>query len=281
MQLHRVPPLALALSLTFFASVRADAQVVFSASGASAATITTTVDAFRTALGPLNPNSAGSFGTGRREINWDGVPDVFAAPNSLPANFFNANSPRGVVFSTPGSGFQVSATAASGAGVEFGNINPTYPGLFEPFSAQRLFTAVGSNITDVSFFIPGAATPAWTTAFGAVFTDVDLANTTSLQFFDLFNNSLGTFFAPNASGDQTLSFLGVQFAAGTQIGRVRITAGNAVLSAGTTAGDVVVMDDFIYAEPVSIQQVVPEPATLLLLAGGLGVLGFARRRRIG
>ena len=35
---------------------------------------------------------------GRREINWDGVADGFAAPNNLPANFFNKNSPRGVVF---------------------------------------------------------------------------------------------------------------------------------------------------------------------------------------
>ena len=36
------------------------------------------------------------------EINWDGVPDALASPNSFPANFFNVNSPRGTVFSTPG-----------------------------------------------------------------------------------------------------------------------------------------------------------------------------------
>ena len=93
---------------------------VFTATGAAPADIQATVDSFRTALGALNPNVAGSFGTGRREINWDGVPDGFSAPNSLPANFFNSNSPRGAVFSTSGSGFQVSSTAASGTPVEFG-----------------------------------------------------------------------------------------------------------------------------------------------------------------
>src|SRR5438045_2386489 len=80
------------------------AGIAFSNSGANAAAIQTTVDSFRTALGTLNANVAGSFGSGRREINWDGVPDTLAAPNLLPANFFNVNSPRGVVFSTVGTG---------------------------------------------------------------------------------------------------------------------------------------------------------------------------------
>ena len=77
--------------------------------GADAAAIQDTVDAFRTALGTLNPNTAGSVGSGRREINWDGVPDQFADPNDLPLDFFNVNSPRGAVFATPGSAVRVSA----------------------------------------------------------------------------------------------------------------------------------------------------------------------------
>src|ERR671926_553900 len=87
------------------------AELIFSATGSSGADIQAAVNAFRTDLGTLNANVAGSFGAGRREINWDGVPDALAAPNNLPANFFNANSPRGVVFSTSGTGFQVSANS--------------------------------------------------------------------------------------------------------------------------------------------------------------------------
>ena len=271
------------ITLMFSAiSAASAAPVQFSAQGAGAADIFSTVNAFRSAVGTLNPNVAGSFGSGRREINWDGVPDSSAAPGNLPANFFNVNSPRGVVFSTPGTGFQVSANAGV-APVEFGTINPTYPGLFATFSPQRLFTSLGSNITDVNFFVPGSTSSASVSAFGAVFTDVDLANTTSLQFFDLSNQLLATtFFAPSAVGNETLSFLGVLFDAGERIGRVRITAGNAALGASVfDAGgtDLVVMDDFIYAEPIAASTV-PEPATLLLVGPLLAALWMLRRRRL-
>ena len=84
-----------------FAAVPSQAQTIFSASGPDPASVQPTVDAFRAGLGTLNPNVAGSLGIGRREINWDGVPDGLSAPNNLPADFFNVNSPRGVVFSTP------------------------------------------------------------------------------------------------------------------------------------------------------------------------------------
>src|SRR5215831_7508968 len=69
--------LAQALGITFFSS------------GPDASAITPSVDAFRSDLGSLNPNVTGSFGTGRREINWDAVPANFSAPNLLPNNFFN------------------------------------------------------------------------------------------------------------------------------------------------------------------------------------------------
>ena len=238
--------------LVLLASNAFGAAVVFSASGADAAAIQTTVDAYRTALGTLNANVVGSFPSGRREINWDGVPDALSAPNNLPANFFNVNSPRGVVFSTPGTGFQVSANSINPTStpVEFGNINAAYPTYFATFSPQRLFTALGSNVVDVNFFVPGSATPATTSGFGAVFTDVDLASTTSIQYFDAGGSSLGTFFVPaGIGGSESLSFRGVLFNAGERVGRVRITSGNAALGPVETSIDLVVMDDFIYAEP--------------------------------
>jgi hypothetical protein len=237
------------------------AAVTFSASGVNPASIQTTVDAFRTALGTLNANVAGSFPSGRREINWDGVPDALAAPNNLPANFFNVNSPRGVVFSTPGTGFQVSANAGVGP-VQFDNINATYSAIFQTFSPQRLFTALGSNIVDVNFFVPGSTTPATTSGFGAVFTDVDLASVTSIQYFDAVGNSLGSSFVPALAGSESLSFLGILFNAGESVGRVRITSGNAALGPNeTSVVDMVVMDDFIYAEPQA--PVTPTPTATL------------------
>src|SRR5262245_59764126 len=99
------------------------------ASGASPAAIQAAVDQFRADLGTLNPNVRQTFTSGRREINWDGVPDGGSAPNSLKGDFFNLNSPRGAMFtSTAGpflngpfaQPFQVSSSAASGVPVRFG-----------------------------------------------------------------------------------------------------------------------------------------------------------------
>ena len=255
----------------------ADAQTVFSGSGS---TTTQAVTDFRSATGALNPNVAGSFGTGRREINWDGVPDAVAAPNNLPANFFNVNSPRGAVFSTPGTGFQVSASASNvfGAPVEFGNINPSYPQHFTAFSSQRLFTAIGSNIVDVTFFIPGTNSSAFVTGFGAVFSDIDLAGSTSLTFFGANNLLLGTWDAPSITGNETLSFLGILFG-DPIVSRVRITSGNAALGVFESSNiDLVVMDDFIFGEP-TLAAAVPEPASWAMMLLGFGAIGLSMRRK--
>jgi len=265
---------AASLLLVLNVASAAAAPIPFSGSGSSPADILAVVNAYRADLGGLNLNVVGSLGSGRREINWDGVPDLLSAPNPLPANFFNVNSPRGVVFTTAGTGFQVSATAASGTPIEFGNINVTYPGLFQTFSPQRLFTALGSNSLDVNFFVPGSTTPALTRGFGSVFTDVDLANTTSIEFFGANNVSLGVFFVPVAN--EGLSFLGVDFGSNI-VSRVHITNGNTALGPNETgAVDLVVMDDFLYGEPVGI----PEASTLILLLGGLlgrGLIGAWRK----
>ena len=233
--------------------------IVRSASGPFPASIQAVVDQFRADLGSTNNGVGGTFPSGHREINWDGVPDSFSAPNNLPANFFNANSPRGAVFSTTGSGFQVSAKAGNPTvtAVRFGNLDPNYPNDFQTFSPERLFVALGSTVTDVTFFVPGTSTAAFVNGFGAVFTDVDFATTASLQFFDSSGVSLGTFAVPSQlPGSQNLSFLGVSFNAGEKVARVRIVSGNAAPGAHddpASGADVVAMDDFLYGEPQSLQ----------------------------
>jgi len=196
--------------------------------------------------------------TGANAAAIDGVPDAASAPNNLPLQIFNVTSPRGVVFSTPGIGFQVSAgpTNPTATPVEFGNLNPTYPTIFQTFSPPKLFTPLGSNLTDVTFFVAGSTTPATVSGFGAVFTNVANPNTTSIQYFDFYGTSLGTFFVPATAGGKTLSFLGVTFNAGERVGRVRITTGTTALGPNDAppGTNIVVMDDFIYGEPVACIQ---------------------------
>jgi hypothetical protein len=132
-------------------------------------------------------------------------------------------------------------------------------------------------VLDVIFFVPGSTTAALTNGFGAVFTDVDLANTTSLTFFDSANASLGTFFVPaGTTADESLSFLGVDFGSAI-VSRVRITNGNAALGPTDGGGiDVVVMDDFLYGEPIAA---VPEPSTWAMMLIGFAGVGFMTYRR--
>lgn len=240
----------------------AQAQTEFAISGANAAAIQATVDSFRTALGALNPNDPGSTGIGRREITWDGVPDADAAPSRFPGELFNqptAGLAAGVVIAIPAPGVlsAVSADALNPTATlpEFGDLNVTYPTAFEPFSSERLFAPLGTNIVDVVFRVPGSNTEAEVRGFGAVFTDVDTVGTSTIEYFHR-NASLGVFDVPELAGDGSLSFLGVDFG-DFVVTRVRITAGEAALGLDdvtqTPANqDVVALDDFIFGEPVPI-----------------------------
>ena len=263
-----------ALGLVLSARPALASSITFSAAGTDVASITPTVNAFRAAIGGVNnANAAGPLATGRREINWDGGGGVVAtAPAGTPFNGFQ--NTRGALFTTPGTGF-VQATPG-GLDTFFGRVDGLYDLTFDAFSLERVFTPVASNITDTTFFIPGSGgtSPATVTAFGAVFSDVDQANISSLQFFDVNGASLGTFFVPAILGQNTFSFLGVQFN-GELVFRVRITTGDQVLSQTNTLFDQVVLDDFIFSEP----QAVPEPSSLVLLLTGASFVGWSLRRR--
>jgi hypothetical protein len=214
--------------------------------------ITAKVTEFRTLLGdPSNGGTAGEQPAGRREISWDGAgANPFNNRNDFPAAFFNTNVKSGAVFTTPGTGFRNDS-------LEFSEVNATYAAEFSTFSPTKIFAPVGSNVMDVDFQIAGQPTPALVTGFGAVFSDVDAADATTIEFFDVNGQSLGSIAAPVRSDAAGLSFVGARFSEAV-VARVRITLGTGVLGVtnDVSAGgpvDLVVADNFIYGEPKSIQ----------------------------
>jgi hypothetical protein len=216
---------------------------VFQAAGPTAESIEGIVDDFRAALGdPNNGNAAGPLATGRREINWDGGGGVDATGLS-----------------------QAPPSGGPTNGLEGLFNNPTYATTFSTFSPLRLFTPVGSNITEALFFVPGfsGAFPATVRGFGAIFTDVDEPNgigplgrrgnprgaSTLIEYFDENAKLIFSSFVPASPGDASLSFFGIVFDEAV-IARVRITTGNAAPGPNDdTENDIVMMDDFIYGEP--------------------------------
>lgn len=280
------------LTALAFSPLVSAAPIVFSGvtvAGAGDPGFNSVIDGFRAGLGGvLNPPGACAptpCTSGRREINWDAVPAGASSPNAFPGDFFNgtagvqpAGRQRGASFTTPGTGFRVSATDFSDE-ASFNSVAE-----FAAFSPARLFASLGSPITDVRFSVPGnPGATAFVNGFGVVFTDVDITGSTTLQYFDINDNSLGIFTVPGVfpagtvgqNSQESFSFLGVTFSAGERVGRVRITSGTHGVD-GTFVGndDAVVMDDFIFGEPL---RVVPVPATALLL--GIGALGMALTRK--
>jgi hypothetical protein len=217
---------------------------VFVASGNIAAK----VDEFRNVLGPPNGGAAGEQPTGRREISWDGAAaDPFNNKNDFPADFFNTTVRAGAVYTTTGTGFRNDSTL-------FREVNATYSVEFHAFSPTKLFAPVGSNQLDQLFQVAGQPTPALVRGFGIVFSDIDMADHTTVELFAQDGHSLGIYAAPVRSDADGLSFLGLTFDDAI-IARVRISLGTGALGAGVndvSAGgtlDLVVLDNVIYGEP--------------------------------
>jgi hypothetical protein len=223
--------------------------VVISASGL----IEDDLNAFRQLIGePLNTTPGNS--SGRREVNWDGVP-ADLVNKELPLDFFNpttAGAPaarqRGLAYTTAGGQFRVSNTG-------FADVNGAAASQFSAFSGDKVFANISSNLWQVSFQVPGQNISAGVNGFGAVFSDVDQERSTSLEFFNG-SRSLGKFFVPPHNAESSFSFLGVYFKGGEKITNVAVnhngnlSDGQADVSDNGTT-DHVVLDDFIYGEPVA------------------------------
>lgn len=245
-----------------------EAPTVFQAAGPDLASIQTTVDQYRAALGAtLNGNNPGPLADGRREINWDGgnPNNVATAVVGTPFNGFLVT--RGALFTTTGTGF----VQAPVAGLADTFHNPIYAAIFQAFSPQRLFSAIDSNVTETKFFVPGPdadTKPATTRGFGAIFTDVDLPNgsgpehnngnrnaSTLIEYFGTDGGLLYKNTVPAAPGDKSVSFLGIVFL-DARIARVRITSGDAAPGPNDDGThDIVMMDDFLYGEPKPLQPI--------------------------
>jgi len=256
--------MVLTVSETAQAQATQPTPLVFQAAGPDAASIQSAVDAFRASLGNNNLNNPGPLQKGRREINWDGGnPNIL--DTTAPVNpFLVFLNTRGSQFKTPGLGLSQAPPSGGpqgGLAVLFGN--PTYATTFRAFSASRLFTPVGSNITEASFSIPGTNgnAPATVRGFGAVFTDVDQPDgsvlsasrshqgSTLIEYFGKDGRLLFISSVPAAPGNGNLSFFGIKFD-DARIASVLIKTGDVAPGPNDDKQhDIVMMDDFIYGEP--------------------------------
>lgn len=238
------------------------------------------VNQFRNDLGPNNGNSpVNGDPNGRRQINWDALPDGLADPNPFPGDFFNGNtSPRarGIEFEATGTttGFLVSSTEASGQEPGFG-----FSQFLPAFSGERLFNSIGGTTFDIKFFDPfDQTTQATVRGFGAIFSGLDFPDTVEMQFLNIADEIIGSI---NPIGDQDvdLTFAGAIFDT-PEIAIVRMIGGNRFLegngSFGGGNGDGFAFDDFIYAEPIAVD--VNAPSALALFAFGL--LAFRKKKHL-
>ena len=218
---------------------------------AGAGDIAPLIEQYRKLLGETNNgNNPGPLPGGRREINWDGIPDDKAAPAFLPPDIFRN---RGAILRTPGRGVQASAKAGNPERREAA-LRPHQSDLREDLQALQRRAAVLAGrqpFVDLTFVVPGTDDAAVVRGFGAVYVDTDLPHT-SFQYFDKDGRSLGKF--PVPAQNEGFTFLGVAFDEPI-VARVRIEYGTTALGPNDNPKrqrDVSVMDDFIYGEPQAI-----------------------------
>src|SRR5207248_3725023 len=135
--------------------------------------------------------------SGFRAINWDGVKldgtdfggstTVISQGKTvgIPTNRFQERGVKfGEVYAVSGDGFQ--------------SVNPNVTAaLFPAFSPNNIFAMFNDNGIGLSFVLPSAHTgtpvAAATTGFGAIFRNVEIAGSTSIEYFSG-DRSLGKFF---------------------------------------------------------------------------------------
>ena len=98
--------------------------------------------------------------------------------DTFPATFFNVNSKRGVLMSTPGTGLRVDSAA-------FASLNAGLATQFKAFSPKKLFAAVGSNQVEVDF-VARVLITSGEAALSATVADLSASDTKDLVVMDDF-----------------------------------------------------------------------------------------------
>jgi hypothetical protein len=238
----------------------------------------TALQSFEAAIGGVKNIAPSPQTGGFRAITWDGV--------KLDGTDFGGNTTVIVLnkvvgipinrFETQGAIFEeVYAVSGDGFKSVNPNVNAASPPLFPAFSPSNTFAMFNDNSIELSFVLPRVANltpaPAATRAFGAIFRNVRIANTTSIEYFNG-TRSLGKFFVPVGTQGQA-EFLGELFGHPI-ITSVQITCGTDVIFSfdGTSVApggvddpgnnhNLVVTDDFAYAEPTTATNAQPEITT--------------------
>lgn len=239
-----------ACSGSYSTDVQLPAHTTFSAQGDST-TVAAKLAEFRVALGGnLNAPNSPPAASGRREINWDGVPAALTNVDTFPLTFFNVTSARGAVYVTS-VGLRIDSTA-------FAPINAALPDQFQPFSGKKLVMPVASRKVEVDFKLSGTTTTGLVNGFGIVFSDVDRTGSTRILLLDANDVLIADIPVPGRPGTKEFTFIGATFAS-SLVAKAQIISGDVALDATTqdlSAGgtkDLVVMDDFVYGEPQPVQ----------------------------
>jgi hypothetical protein len=234
-------------------------------------TVFTSKAAFEAALDAASPGT-------RSNVNWDGIPfNGETRTKTLNPNFFAG---RGILLDTA-----PASSVLLVSNVNFRDLNAHYQANFPTFSPTINFKNADDGPQKNIFVLADRLTPALTSAFGAIFTDVEKAGTSGLVFRDQFDKEIGRFYVPAGANGQN-QFLGVIFSRPV-VARVDVLMGEQGddfgdvedVSNGGTA-DVVVTDDFVLQRGVVA---LPTISGVSLRSNGvLGVtgIGFADGARI-
>src|SRR5947207_3471973 len=243
----------------------------------TAGTANSALMAFEAAIGGVRNTAASPQTGGFRVINWDGVAvdgtdfggnTTVIVPNKVVGIPLNRFETQGVFFE------EVYAVSNEGFKSVNTTVNAASPSLFPSFSPIRTFAMFNDNGIGLSFILPSSvnfsAKPAATRGFGAIFFNVRIANTTSIEYFNGVR-SLGKFFVPVGTQGQA-EFLGDLFATPI-VTSVQIVCGtdaiftfDGVTATGSTTDNtgtghnLVATDDFVYAEPTAAVNAQPSIA---------------------